>query len=69
MKRFLTLQEMCDMLAISKTRYRDMKKEGTQWYDPNLPQPIDVYGDTKIRFYSADVEAYVEQKLNSIKAA
>lgn len=68
MKRLLDITQLCEALSISKTRYHMMKKPDSKWYDPNLPKPIDIFGDSKIRFYSEDVENYIEMKLQSIAA-
>lgn len=64
MKRLLTAEQMRDMLAVSRSRYYEMLNPKSQWYDPNLPKPVFPYGDTKQRFYSVDVENYIEHKLN-----
>lgn len=70
MKRFLSLEQMCDMIAVSRSRYYEMLDPKNQYYDPELPKPYNVYGDSKRRFYSEDVEAYVESKMkNSVRAA
>lgn len=69
MKRFLTLDQMCDMLAVSRTRYYAMIKKGTEWHDPDVPKPRNVYGDHKKRFYSEDVENYIELVLSRSDAA
>jgi predicted DNA-binding transcriptional regulator AlpA len=66
MKRFLDIAQLCEVLSISKTRYHEMKRKGTAWYDPKLPKPIptSVFNDSKIRFYSEDVERYIESKMS-----
>ena len=64
MKRFLTLAQLCEIIGVSQSRYYDMKNPTKDWYDPELPKPVprNVYGDGKLRFYSEDVEPYVEKK-------
>lgn len=68
MKRLLDLTQMCEALSISKARYYEMKQVGNKYYDPDLPKPVDVYGDTKIRFYSGDIDAFIEKKLAKMAA-
>lgn len=68
MKRLLDLKSMCEMISVSPSRYHEMKKPGTKWFDPDLPKPIDVFGDSKKRFYSEDIERYIELKISKIAA-
>lgn len=63
MKRLLDLSQLCEVLAISKSRYYEIKKEGSDNYDPDLPKPVKVFNDNKLRFYSDDVETYIMKKL------
>lgn len=66
MKRFLDIKQLCEVISVSKSRYHEMKRKDSQWFDPELPKPIpkEVFNDTKIRFYSADIETYVERKMS-----
>lgn len=69
MKRFLSMAQGFDYLGVSKTRYYEMRNPKSEWYDPEVPQPINAYDDAKLRFYSEDVEKYVEQKMLKIRKA
>jgi len=68
MKRFLSLEQMCDMLSISRSRYYEMRSPKSAHYDDRLPKPLpaEVFNDSKQRFYSEDVEKYVVEKLSRV---
>tara|TARA_R110002049_G_scaffold89772_1_gene225550 strand:- start:2072 stop:2287 length:216 start_codon:yes stop_codon:yes gene_type:complete len=68
MRRLLNQTQMLDAISVSKTRFNQMKNRDSQWYDPNLPKPINVYGDTKLRYYSEDVEAYIINRIEKAKS-
>lgn len=63
MKRLLDLNQLCEVLAISKSRYHEIRKPGNKYYDPDLPKAVKVFDDNKLRFYSEDVEKYIMKKL------
>jgi len=63
MKRYLDLKGLCEALCISQSKYYAMRNPASEIYDPELPKVIDPYGDNKLRFYSVDVEAYIDKRL------
>ena len=64
MKRYYTLDQLLDVLAVSRTRYYAMRDPKSEWYEMDLPKPRNPYGDTKLRFYSGDVDRYIESTVN-----
>ena len=69
MRRLLTLIQMCDAIGVSKSRYYDMLKPTSKWFDAQAPLPKDYYGDTKGRFSSDDIEDYIDILIARLAAA
>lgn len=64
MKRYLTLSQLLDAISVSRTRYYEMRDPKSEWYEPSLPRPRYPYGDKKIRFYSGDIDVFIESTLD-----
>lgn len=57
--QLLTINEVCQILKISRNTYYRINDPKYSRYDPEFPQPIDI-GIGK-RFYRRDIDAYIRK--------
>lgn len=67
--RFVSREEMCKRLAISRETYYKVTNPEHEHYDPEFPKPVSLFTGQKYRFSTLDIDHYIAKKSWSVGKA